>query len=211
MNKINCQLNSQNIVHWFSAIRNLPESKRNKALDAFWDGQIDSKAWLINELNSSMMNDSSEVNVYVFGSWLGVLSSMLFDCSTFNINTIRGIDIDPECQEISNTVCYPWVKNNQYLAVTDDMSKYEYDNVPHIVINTSSEHVEQSVYDEWYDRIPYNTLIVVQGNNFFECPEHQRCASSIVDFKRLNHVSNPIFSGHHDTSIYTRFMCMWRK
>lgn len=207
----NINLNSSQIVHWFNAIRNLPDSERTRALDALWAGQIDSKAWLANTLNEYVTESS---NIYIFGGWIGILASVLFQNSTFEIKKIRSIDLDPWCESVADTVCQPHHADDwRFKAVTADMLVYGYDwdIYPDIVINTSTEHVSQETYDMWYDRIPSGSLVVIQGNNFFDCPEHQRCTTSLAEFKRINHVSKPLFEGSLPHDLYIRYMCIFKK
>ena len=197
------------VTHWFNAIRDLPDSDRTRALDAFWDGQIDSKVWLVEELNN-IISESSDV--YIFGGWIGVLASIMLQSSSFHINKIRSIDLDPWCEHIADIVCKPHESNNwRFKAVTADMSQYQYETAPTIVINTSTEHVYKEVYDKWYNLIPMGTLVIAQGNNFFECDEHVRCANDLEEFMLANNVSNPLYSGTLKTSMYDRYMAIWYK
>lgn len=210
----NVRLNSSEVVHWFNAIRNVPQDQRYRVLEGMWDTQIQSKAWLINVLNYIMSTSTQASNVYVFGGWIGILSSMLFQSSTFPIGKIRSIDLDPQCEHIADTVCKPHEMNDwRFKAVTADMKNYVYqsDLPPHIVINTSAEHVDQQTYDAWYDRIPVGTLVVVQGNNYFSCAEHVRCSSSLEEFMQQNCRGEPLWCDDLPNPQYTRYMCVWRK
>lgn len=211
MNMPSVKLNSSQIVYWFNAMRNLPEKERTRALDAVWAGQIDSKAWLINTLNQHVTDPA---NVYIFGGWVGILASMMFHAASFEIKKIRSIDLDPWCEPIADTVCQPQhIDEWRFKALTANMLDYMYDwdIYPDVVVNTSTEHVDQATYDAWYDRVPSGTLLVAQGNDFFDCPEHQRCTANLTEFKRLNHVSKPMFQGSLPHDLYTRYMCVWRK
>jgi hypothetical protein len=80
-----------------------------------------------------------------------------------------------------------------------------------VVINTSTEHITQEQYNKWYSQIPKDTVVVAQGNDFFECSEHLRCSSDLLDFKLMNMVTDPLFSGTLPTDMYNRFMCIWKK
>jgi hypothetical protein len=203
------KLDPSELVYWFNALRDLPENERTRALDAFWAGQIDSKVWLIEELNK-LHSESSDV--YIFGGWIGVLASMMFQASTFPINKMRSIDLDPWCESVADMMCKPHEMNQwKFKAITADMSEYQYESNPTLVINTSTEHVTQDSYDIWYNLIPTGTLVVAQGNDFFDCIEHIRCTDNLEDFKKVNRVSNPLFSGALETYMYQRFMCIWRK
>lgn len=197
------------ITHWFNAIRNLPDNERTRALDAFWDGQIDSKIWLVDELNK-IHNEPSDI--YIFGGWIGVLASVMLQSSTFTINKIRSIDLDPWCEDIADTVCKPHESDAwKFKAVTADMRTYQYESSPTVVINTSTEHVTKEVYDQWYSSIPMGTLVVAQGNNFFDCSEHVRCSTNLDEFMQDNNVKYPIYSGVLKTSMYDRYMSIWNK
>lgn len=203
------KINTLDLAHWFNAIRNLPDSERTRALDALWSGQLDSKSWLVEQLAPHVRESS---NVYIFGGWIGILASMMFQ-TTMPIKKIRSIDLDPWCERVADDVNKRYEMDGwRFKAVTADMTTYDYqwDIPPDIVINTSSEHITQAQYDMWYDKIPTGSLVVVQGNNFFSCDEHVRCAKNLRDFEVMNHVFNPLFSGQFHTEQYTRFMSVWR-
>jgi hypothetical protein len=198
------------VVHWLNAVRDVPPEERDRMLASTWAGQLQSKAMVVNVLEQHVTDFS---NVYIFGGWTGILASMLFD-SEVPIHKIRSIDIDPWCERVADIVNKTNEMNDwRFKAVTADMSTYNYqsDLPPDIVINTSSEHVTQEVYDTWYSRIPTGTLVVVQGNDFFSCPEHVRCSHDTAQFEAMNRVSNSIWSGYLCTPEYTRFMSVWRK
>lgn len=203
------KIDTAELAHWFNAVRDLSDGDRTRALDAFWDGQLDSKAWLVEQL--AKINSNQNNDVYIFGGWIGTLASMLWQESSLSINNIVSVDIDPWCERVAKTVNLS--HSGRFHAVTGDMSTYEYDwNIqPNIVINTSSEHVDQATYDTWYDRIPPQSLVVVQGNDYFSCGEHVRCSRNLEEFMLQNHVVDPLFKGQLKTSVYTRFMCIWIK
>ena len=202
------------LAHWMNAIRNLPShEERTRALDALWDGQLDSKAWLVSKLAESTMGPA---NIYIFGGWIGILASMIIEHDDIEVRRIRSIDLDPWCETIADTVNKPHeIDGWRFKAEIADMKTYVYSNQyrPDIVINTSSEHVTQEVYDEWYKKIPNGTLVVVQGNNYFDCVEHVRCSSSLDEFIRMNRRDNSrtYYEGEFVTNMYTRYMAIWRK
>lgn len=209
----NLKLDTNEIVYWFDVIRNnTNEINHNKILDAFYAGQLRSKCWLVNALNS--LNLYKEANIYIFGGWIGILASMLFQCTKFPIGKIRSIDIDPECEYIADSICKNHEINDwRFKAITSDMANYHYDDsiYPDIVINTSTEHVTQSTYDLWYEKIPEKTLVVIQGNNYFKCDQHIRCSKDIQQFQLQNHCKQPVFAEEINLDVYTRYMCMWYK
>ena len=205
------KISSLELSHWMNAIRDIDNHvQRTRALDALWHGQLVSKAWLVNQLAQHVVSES---NVYIFGGWIGLLGSMILQ-SNKQINKVRSIDLDPWCESIADNVNKNFEINDwKFKAITADMCTYNYqsDIYPDIVINTSSEHVTQAVYNEWYDRIPLGTLVVVQGNDYFECTEHIRCSTSLNEFKDQNLVNCDLYSGSLKTDMYTRYMSIWRK
>lgn len=207
----NILLKPQEIIHWFNALRNLSDDQRYRGLEAFWAGQIDSKVWLVDQLNKIHHRDG---NIYIFGGWIGVLASILFQASTFKIHKIRSIDLDPWCEVVADNLCKPHeMVDWNFKARTSDMASYDYEwgIDPTIVINTSTEHVSQETYNAWYNKIPTGTVVVAQGNNFFSCPEHVRCSSDLEEFKQQNLVVNPLYSGQLPHDLYTRYMAIWVK
>jgi hypothetical protein len=206
----NIKLDSDQIIKWFNMIRDLPEPERTRGMDAFWDGQVHSKIWLSEILNKHC-DSSTPSNIYIFGGWLGVLANILFQNSKFYIDTIYNIDLDPWCQSNSEKLNETYYKMQRYKAETADMKDYEYHDTTDIVINTSTEHVTQEIYDVWYGTIPAGSLVVIQGNDFFSCDEHVRCSKDLDEFMTMNHVHEPIFSGQLKTSMYNRFMCVFKK
>ena len=206
----NLSINLEDIAAWFNSIRNLSEERRTRALESFYSGQLLSKGWLIHCLSYYVEHSS---NVYIFGGWTGVLSSMLFN-SKIPVKKIRSIDMDPLCEEIADTINKPYEMDGwRFKAVTADMTRYDYDwgITSDVVINTVCEHLTQEAYTEWYDRIATGSLIVAQSNNYFSCPEHIRCNNNLNEFMDANYVRDALFSGHLHTKEYTRYMSIWRK
>jgi hypothetical protein len=207
---ISTKISTIDLAYWFNAIRNLSDSERTRALDAMWSGQLQSKAWLVETLTEYVTKSS---NVYIFGGWIGVLANMMFN-STLPIKKIRSIDLDPWCEKVADTVNKQYEMDGwRFKAISSDMGKYDYDwgISSDIVINTSSEHVTQTVYDQWFNNITPGSLVVVQGNNFFECKEHVRCSHNLTEFENMNSVHNPLYSGKLHTTEYTRYMSIWYK
>jgi len=191
------QIDTEHLHHWMQAIRQSKNPMRT--LDAFWGGQIRSKEWLISMLESTIVNP---VSIDVHGGWVGVLASMLFQ-SKVPVTTIRSIDIDPECETIANTMNQLEYQSGRFRAVTGDMVDIRSD--ADIVINTSFEHITQDEYDIWLSGMPYNSIIVVQSNNY-DIEEHIRIANSLDEFKAQSNISNILYAGELELPLYTRYM-----
>lgn len=201
------RFNPDDVVKWFNAIRNLDEPYRTRALEAFWSGQIQSKCWLVETIQEYLEPGS---NIYIFGGWIGVLASILYQSNGGKIASITNVDIDPWCQTVALDVCQG---HSNFIHTTADMGEYGYDfdRAPGLIINTSTEHVDQSTYDKWWDRIPSGCPVAIQGNNFTGCGEHIRCSNTLKEFIRMNHAQGAIFTGSLDANLYERWMAIFRK
>ena len=188
----------EQVLYWIEAIRE--SSNPIRTMDSFYRGQINSKLWLAEELGKFI--DRYPVTIDIFGGWTGVLASVLFH-QPYAIKTIRSVDIDPSCEKIANMMNENESTNGRFIAVTGDMCTIRSD--AEIAINTSCEHITQEQYEEWLTCLPYNSLIVLQSNNY-KIPEHVRIAESLEEFKNQSKLTNILYAGELKTQHYTRWM-----
>jgi hypothetical protein len=178
------------------AIRQSPDPMRT--MDAFWSGQLKSKEWLITNLRK---NVSKVVSIDIHGGWVGVLASMLFQSDIYTTN-IRSVDIDPTCEPIATMMNKKEEMAGRFRAVTADMCSIRSD--ADVIINTSCEHITQDQFDLWKTGMPYNSLLVLQSNNY-NIPEHVRIAESLEEFKQQCNI-DVIWAGELELPLYKRFM-----
>lgn len=196
------QIDLQHVLFWMDAIRNSHDPMRT--LESFWKGQIYSKEWLIKNLSQYVNNP---VSIDIYGGWNGVLASLLFN-SELPIKSIRSIDIDPNCEDIANTMNKIEHIEGRFRAVTSDMCVLKSD--ADVIINTSCEHITQDQYEEWLTCLPYNSLIILQSNNF-KIEEHIRTAETIDEFVQQSKL-NVIDTGTLSLPVgYNRFMIIGRQ
>jgi hypothetical protein len=193
-------IDTEHLHHWMQAIRQSDDPKRT--MDAFWSGQLKSKEWLITNLRKHV---NKFVTVDIHGGWVGVLASMLFQSDVPVLN-IRSIDIDPTCEPIANNMNKIEEMVGKFRAVTADMCAIRSD--ADVVINTSCEHITQDQYDLWLSGMPYNTLMVLQSNNY-NIPEHVRIANDLNEFKTQSKL-NVLWAGELELPLYKRFMIIGR-
>lgn len=194
------QIDTAHLHYWMQAIRQSPDPMRT--MDAFWSGQLRSKEWLIDCLDEHVHVGSS---IDIHGGWVGVLASMLFQ-SNIPVTSIRSIDIDPSCEPIATMMNKGEEIAGKFRAVTADMCNIRSD--ANIVINTSCEHITQEQYDLWLSGMPYNTLLVLQSNNY-NIPEHVRIAKDLEEFKQQCGI-DVLWAGELDLPLYKRFMVIGR-
>ena len=190
-------IDTDHLHHWMQAIRQSPDPMRT--MDAFWAGQIKSKEWLIDKISLYL---GFETTIDIHGGWVGVLASMLFQTYPY-IGFIRNIDIDPECESIATNMNKLEEMQQRFLAVTSDMCDIE--SKADVIINTSCEHITQNQYKLWVEKLPKESLIVLQSNNY-NIPEHIRIANSLDEFKNQCKLSEIYFEGELQLPKYKRFM-----
>ncbi len=194
--------------------------------DALSTGQINSKKWLISELEKLYVGNMG--TIFVLGGWYGTLSAMLFESElSGEFEKIRSFDIDPSCEDIADTMNRKWVKLEwKFKASTADMYRLDYSGAsykvtrsddsicdmfdkPDTVINTCCEHLEH--FDIWFDLILDNTLVILQSNNHYEGMDHVNCVDSLEDFKKQAPLSNILYEGELDLGFYSRYMLIGKK
>jgi len=190
------QIDTEHLHYWMQAIRQSPDPIRT--LDAFWSGQLTSKEWLINSLRPHV---NKFVNIDIYGGWVGVLASMLFQ-SSIPVTNIRSIDIDPGCESIATTMNKKEEMVGRFQALTSDMCEIASD--ADIIINTSCEHITQDQYDLWLSQLSNDSLLILQSNNY-DIPEHIRTAKDLDDFKNQSNI-NVMWAGELSLPLYTRYM-----
>ena len=194
------QIDTEHLHYWMQAIRQSPDPMRT--MDAFWSGQLKSKEWLITNLRK---NVNKFVSIDIHGGWVGTLASMLFQSDIY-IKNIRSVDIDPTCEPIAILMNKKEEMAGRFRAVTADMCAIRSD--ADVVINTSCEHITQEQYDLWLSGMPYNTLLVLQSNNY-NIPEHVRIANDLDEFKTQSKI-NVLWAGELELPLYKRFMIIGR-
>jgi hypothetical protein len=190
------QIDTEHLHYWMQAIRQSPDPLRT--LDAFWKGQINSKEWLIKNLNPFI---KKYVTIDIHGGWVGVLSSMLFQAN-IPIKSIRSIDIDPSCAAVATMMNKGEEIQGRFSAITEDMCNIE--SSADIIINTSCEHITQEQYNIWLSKTSANSLLVLQSNNY-QIDEHVRIAKSLEEFKQQSNI-DVMWEGSLELPLYTRWM-----
>ena len=192
--------------------------------DLYSVGQLESKVWLIEELETLNLNLGT---VFLCGGWYASLANIMF-MSQLQFDKIRSFDIDPLCADIAETLNREYVlKDWKFKAATEDIhninynrhtyntikssSPYAYDNTlvelhdePNTIINTSCEHIED--FDNWYCKIPAGKLVILQSNNYFELEEHINCVKDVEEFRDQCLMNNLLYGGTIELQKYNRFM-----
>ena len=190
------KIDTEHLHYWMQAIRQSPDPKRT--LDAFWRGQMQSKEWLIENLQP-LVNSPSRIDIH--GGWVGVLASMIFQ-SKIPARYICSVDIDPTCEPIATMMNKHEEIDGKFRAITGDMCTVPVSG--NVIVNTSCEHITQEQYETWLARLPKDSIVVLQSNNY-DIPEHVRIAQTLEEFKKQSHLIE-LWSGMLKTQLYTRWM-----
>jgi len=136
--------------------------------DAFSSAQIQSKLWLVNQLefslNENLPTDSSNgYRIWILAGWYGVTNLLLRTRNKIPILEVRSFDIDPSCEAVADAINNLWVWQAwQFKAQTGDINKLIYAPKPDVVINSAVEHMTS---DEWWNNIPDGTVVCLQASN----------------------------------------------
>jgi trans-aconitate methyltransferase len=196
----------ERVVYWMNVIRSYQHdsSKQYRILENFWESQIKSKVWLME--NIEKFNNKFFPEIYIFGGWYGILAQLLAD--KYPDKKIFSIDQDPECAIIGSELCN---RDPKITFITEKMENFtNYTKFP-LVINTSVEHLTEDIFNTWLDNIPEKASVVLQGNNFFDCPEHVRCVKSLEEFEAIAKLNSLFMTGTLDCSQFSRFMLIGSK
>jgi hypothetical protein len=192
-----------------------PVSKLGNALNR---RQTASKIWLLDALFDS--HGAALGKVHILGGWYGVLAAFFMHDPRFKIERITSFDLDPNCAPVANSLNADKVDRGLFEPITADILDLQYapDGVridtlslplPDILVNTSCEHLEN--FDDWFDALPNNILLVLQSNDYFSEPEHVNSVPDLAAFKRQAPLSTIVFEGELEFDKYTRFMLIGRK
>jgi hypothetical protein len=207
-------------TQFISAFKNFYVNDTYYDKDCFSRGQLQSKLWLINELEKL---DLDLGTVFLCAGWYATLAVMLFE-SDIKLDKIRSFDIDPTTVDIAEVFNKPWFVEQwrfkslcqnimdinydeyvwQYWSNANNRMSYPITDNPTTIINTSCEHIEN--YASWYEKIPAGKIVILQGNNYFEIKEHVNCSSTLDEFSNKSPMTTVLYEGELELPKYKRFM-----
>jgi hypothetical protein len=178
--------------------------------DAFSSGQVGSKLWLCEELENLFESVDS---VCIYGGWYGVTALLLQSRANINIGKIRSYDVDPNCEVVADMINENWVYQSwKFKAHTQDCNTLDLTHdQPDLIINTSTEHFDSL---DWFNNIPANTIVVLQGNNMIH-DDHHVYSSCLQEFVARFPVTEQLYTGEKQFVYpdwkFTRYMLIGKK
>lgn len=177
---------------------------------AFSKGQLASKSWLLEQLAG---NTKPNATVAILGCWIGTLVEPLIH--VIDPERVYGFDQDADAVSKSESLNQKYVQAGwRYKGVVADVTQLDcadmqfetggelIDVTPHIVINTSCEHMNS----EWFDTVSSEQLIAMQTNNSREFDGHINVCDSTEHMQTRYPLSNTLYVGEMQTPAYTRYM-----
>jgi hypothetical protein len=164
--------------------------------DAFSSGQIGSKIWLAEHIESAVSHYQlkNPLRICMIGGWYGLLNFILQTRNGIKILHVRSVDVDNTACQIADVINEYWVSRNwQFKSIVSDANAFDYDNYD-CVINTVVEHIDSNL---WFEKIPKGSLVVLQSNNM-KHEDHIHNHKSLKDFDNSYNFSDTFFLGQKD-------------
>ena len=150
-------------------------------LDSCNKSQWQSKLWIMDELNLYLFKyGRRKPNRFaILGGWYGLLAEIILENVGVEIEGITSIDSDSLSAEIGWIFCKdPDVINFEI----NDVKNLNYGEYYDVIMNTSVEHMEQTVVNYTIDIAAAGTIFVLQTNNILELSQHINCSESEKEF-----------------------------
>lgn len=180
--------------------------------DAFTVGQMASKAWLLQYLNTFAI--AQGVTVSILGNWIGTLVDPILRNHP-TVERIYGIDTDPVAVELSERLNAHWHQHFwRYKGVVADASVLDsslqvfetsgelIEVRPDIIINTSAEHMDE----HWFHTANSDQLVIMQTNSNPNLDGHINICTDIEDVKQRYPMQPGNIAVQFEMPDYTRFM-----
>jgi hypothetical protein len=167
--------------------------------------------WLIDQLDDLKLLPqprqrlTDEVSdVLLVGGWVGMLS-FLADMKGKFFGNVTNVDIDDTVHAASvelNSVTKSTFRTNSRDVRKLNIEKY----TKPIVIDTIVEHFTD--HGEWVKTLPKKAMIVLQGNDMFDVPDHVNCHKTLEDFIASCGLNNIVWFGELSLYKCTRYMAI---
>jgi hypothetical protein len=175
--------------------------------DAFSQGQVFSKLWLLEELEI-LAKELKNPKIWVLGGWYGLLAFMIFTRNNIKPGLITSIDIDAEANTAAEIINHSWTFNPERFSTRRmDCTKLDFtDSPPQIVINTACEHFSPN----WADNLPPGVLVAIQSTNMEHKDHHFKVNSAEELLSHYSVFKNVMYKGQKDFNYpnlqFSRFM-----
>lgn len=189
--------------------------------EAFHNGQILSKLWMVDILKA-VLPKQRQYTFALMGGWIGLLSTLLFWQVNEQVAGAYTFDKDARWAPIADEIHKYYMQSEwRFKASTVDIRELSSINMhcktrrssgkqvnlfidPDVIINTSCEHIEG--FSSWYRNLLPTQLLALQSNDFFSGDGHVNCCASLEEFAAQTPMREVLFEGELQLPEYTRFM-----
>ena len=174
---------------WSETQKQRPWQTR-RLLDSATASQVQSKIWLINELQKQNLKFK---NVCLIGGWFAqFITPLMFD--NFDINFIHNYEIDIDAKLISYKFNRRYKEEGKYKAIRTNTLihplKEEYD----IIINTSCEHMyPMKKFRELNPNL--KSWFVLQSTNEDKFDDHINCVNNTKELVEQGKLKQVLYEG----------------
>jgi hypothetical protein len=169
------------------------ENKEVNFIDALAQHQVESKIWLLTELER--LGKKYDNGLFI-GGWLGISSYWALKKEL--AKNITNLDLDESAIKFSDKLNS---FNAGYKGVAKDVADFDFNGYD-LIINTSSEHMNT----DWFDRVEKGTMVAIQSNDFHEIEEHINTVNDLTELQKKFNMKEILYSGVRDCDRYNRFM-----
>ena len=197
---------------FFGALRGvlapMPKTAWPRLSVSFNDDQIESKLWLIDELQAVL--DLSGSRVVILGAWYGVLALLMDRLLPQQPAEVQCIDIDEGACAIAAQLLS--IVSPPPRVARADMMELDYAALGAerrtIFVNTSCEHLPD--FPRWRAALPPGAHLVLQSNNHLGCSEHVNCVADVDELEQQARLSHVDYRGTLPLQRFQRFMVIGR-
>lgn len=176
---------------------------------SFAHGPIESKIWLCDVLRNVV--DSKVKNVFILGSWNGVLPLLMYATKSAEFDRVHLVDLNEVHQIHAQYICDVLECTDSLRILVENAETVVYPEGELLVINTSTDNMPAGA---WFDNIPTGTIVALQGRTggHVDCVQQY---NSLVEFDDAHPMSETYFTGekvfNYPDHSYTRFMKIGKK
>lgn len=215
----------EDFMRLYFQIASSPDAATVNVRDAFSQGQIDSKMWLIETLRRLKIPLR---RIFICCGWIGLLPYLMQqNADKLSFESIRSFDIDPLCAPLADMLNGAMVRDSwRFKASTMDVMELDYDGVMYAtlkkdgstemvcdtadtVINCGCEHLPD--LDRWISRIPRGKLVILQSSDHEGYEGHVNHSLSLFELVRRAGLSRVMFKGKLELEQYTRYMVIGKR
>lgn len=184
--------------------------------DAWSQGQIRSKIWMIEQLER-FAAERGALTIWVLGGWYAISGLLIFARGRLNVKRLCSFDIDPAANAVALQLNNTWAFDPmKFFAYEQDCANLAFTQgafgpAPDVVINSAMEHFSPA----WIERVPRGTLLCLQSTDMVHA-EHVHGSRSLDEFKSgLEPLIDVQFAGErafeYPTLRFSRFMIIGRR